>query len=48
MRVFSVPDGADREKVIRVVRACPSGSLVYKLDEKLQGEFFSEPEVFVS
>jgi len=45
---ISVPDGADREKVIRVVRACPSGSLVYKLDEKLQGEFFSEPEVFVS
>ncbi len=45
---ISVPDGADKEKVIEVIRRCPSGSLVYKLNDELQDAFFSEPEVFVS
>lgn len=45
---ISVVDGADKEKVIEVVRKCPSGSLVYKLDGETQKEFFSDPEVFVS
>jgi len=37
---ISVPDGADKEKVIEVIKKCPSGSLVYKLSGELQQEFF--------
>jgi CDGSH-type Zn-finger protein len=45
---ISVPDGADKEKVIEVIRKCPSGSLVYKLDGDLQKEYFGDAEIFVS
>ncbi|MDA0335003.1 MAG: CDGSH iron-sulfur domain-containing protein [bacterium] len=44
----SQPDEGEREKVIATIRACPSGSLAYKLDGKTHDEFFSEPEIFVS
>jgi CDGSH-type Zn-finger protein len=45
---ISVPEADDIEKIIDVIRQCPSGSLVYKLNGELQDEYFSDPEIFVS
>lgn len=45
---ISEPDKEARDKVIETIRACPSGSLAYKLDGKLHDEFFSEAEIFIS
>lgn len=45
---ISLPNAADKEKVIEVIRKCPSGSLAYRLKGELQDEFFAEPEIFVS
>lgn len=44
----SAPDACEPDKIIATIRACPSGSLAYKLDGKLHDEFFSEAEIFVS
>ncbi len=45
---ISVPDGADKEKIIETIRACPSDSLAYKLADELHDEYFAEAEIFVS
>lgn len=45
---ISIPDGADKEQIIETIRACPSGSLAYKLKDELHDCYFSEPEVFIS
>ena len=45
---ISEPDKEEKQKVIDTIRQCPSGSLAYMIDGKLQDEFFSEPEIFVS
>ena len=37
----SVPDGDDKEKIMEVIRKCPSGSLAYRLNGELQDEYFS-------
>ena len=44
----SKPDAADRQKIIDVIRKCPSGSLAYKLSGDLHDEYFSEEEIFVA
>lgn len=44
----SVPDAADKEKIMEVIRKCPSGSLAYRLSGELQDEYFSEVEIVVS
>ena len=44
----STPDGCERDKIIATIRACPSGSLAYKLDGEVHDEYFSEPEIFIS
>jgi CDGSH-type Zn-finger protein len=44
---ISVPSGEAREKIIEIIRKCPSGSLAYKLNGELQDDFFSEAEVFI-
>ena len=45
---ISEPDNEEKQQIIDTIRQCPSGSLAYMLDGKLQDEFFSEAEVFVS
>lgn len=45
---ISKPDKASREKLMDVIRKCPSGSLVYRLDGEVVKTFFTDPEIFVS
>ena len=45
---ISHPDKGDKEKTINVIRKCPSGSLAYKLSEKLYDQYFSEEEIFIA
>lgn len=45
---ISKPDAADRQKIIDVIRKCPSGSLAYKLSGELHDEFFDQEEIFIS
>ncbi len=44
---ISVTDAAAKEKVIEVIRKCPSGSLAYKLGGALQDEVFSQAEIAI-
>ncbi|MFT5367561.1 MAG: CDGSH-type Zn-finger protein [Candidatus Latescibacterota bacterium] len=44
----SVPDAEDKEKIIEIIRQCPSGSLAYRLNSELQDEYFSESEIVIS
>ena len=44
---ISEPDKEERDKIIATIRACPSGSLAYKLNGELHDRFFDEPEIYV-
>lgn len=41
------PDGANPEKIAKVIRMCPSGALSYTKDEALYRDYPREPEIFV-
>ena len=42
------PEGANIEKIKRVIRMCPSGALSYTENETETNEFFNEAEIIVS
>lgn len=44
---ISNPDADTKESIIETIRKCPSGSLAYKLDDKLHDEYFNEQEIFI-
>lgn len=45
---ISNPDGDDKDKIIETIRKCPSGSLAYVLEGKLQDQYFAEEEIFIA
>lgn len=46
----SLPDEAERDKVLAVIRRCPSGSLLARLDGQVEEKFYQGqvPEILVS
>ena len=44
----STPDEGTVEQIIATIRKCPSGSLAYKLKDKLHDIYFSGPEIQVT
>ena len=44
----STPDEGTVEQIVATIRKCPSGSLAYKLKDKLHDIYFSEPEIQVT
>jgi CDGSH-type Zn-finger protein len=45
---ISNPDNTDKDTIIKTVRKCPSGSLAYKLDSKLEDHYFSTTAIIAS
>ena len=41
------PDGAEPEKIAKIIRMCPSGALSYSMNGELHKDYPHEPEVFV-
>ncbi len=44
----SHPDNDGKEKIINTIKKCPSGSLAYKVDGKLEDQYFSEEEIVIT